>query len=67
MASVRLRLQFAIALVLLDGAAGPDRKKLLSPKITRSNKKKPFSMTLRFSGGAQRRPLQPVVRLLDFR
>jgi hypothetical protein len=28
MASVRLRLPFAIALVLLDGAGGPDRKKI---------------------------------------
>jgi hypothetical protein len=36
MASVRLRLPFAIALVLLDGAAGPDRKKIALPKIRRS-------------------------------
>jgi hypothetical protein len=33
MASARLRLSFAIALVLLDGAAGSDRKKNCSPKI----------------------------------
>jgi hypothetical protein len=28
----RLRLPFAIAQVLLDGAAGPDRKKIALPK-----------------------------------
>jgi len=35
---------FAIALVLLDGAAGPDRKKIALAKIRRSRKKKPFSL-----------------------
>jgi hypothetical protein len=40
MASVRRRLPFAIALVLLDSAGGPDRKKIALPKITRSRKKK---------------------------
>ena len=43
MASVRLRLPFAIAL-LFDGAGGPDRKKSALPKITRSRKKKPCCM-----------------------
>ena len=32
------------ALVLLDGAVGPERKKIALAKITRSSKKKPFSM-----------------------
>jgi hypothetical protein len=36
MASVRLRLPFAIALVLLNGADGPDSKKIALPKIRRS-------------------------------
>jgi len=36
MGSVRLRLPFAIALVLLDGADDPDRKKIALPKIRRS-------------------------------
>lgn len=47
MASVRLRLPFAIALVLLDGAGGHDRKKIALPKIIRSRRKKPFSMSAR--------------------
>jgi hypothetical protein len=38
MASVRLRLPFAIALLLLDGAGGPDRKKSASPQNNKEQK-----------------------------
>jgi hypothetical protein len=47
MASLRPQLPFAIALVLLNGVAGPDRKKIGLLKIAKSNKKKPFSMNAR--------------------